>query len=157
MGILSALESVLIPSKQKEYTHVDLKEIFCKKVGDDFIRKFNTAVVGAEYSNPDSSDRQKALKELKSGDRVRLVWHSGGPDKKDVVYAVRQSRGEQISMPDCFGRLNDKAAADVIRWLNRENIVTAAIVHKITGGTRKRPTLGCVLELRTYPGPDKKK
>lgn len=157
MGILSALENILVPSKRKAYTRVDLKEIFCKKAGDDFIRKFNTAVVGAEYSNPDGSDRQLSLQKLKPGERVRLIWDSGGSEKKDVVYAVRKQKGNQISMPDCFGRLGDKVAADVIRWLNQENIVTAATVHKITGGTQKRPKLGCVLELRTYPGPEPKK
>ncbi|MBW1890385.1 MAG: hypothetical protein JRI93_07660, partial [Deltaproteobacteria bacterium] len=42
------------------------------------------------------------------------------------------------------------------RWLTKDNIVTAARVVRIVGGTRKRPKLGCVLELSTYPSPEKK-
>jgi hypothetical protein len=53
-------------------------------------------------------------------------------------------------MADCFGRLNDKVAADVIRWLTQERISTAVRVARIVGGTRKRPKLGCLLELSTY-------
>ena len=60
-------------------------------------------------------------------------------------------------MSDCFGRLNDRVAADVIRWLTQENVVTEAQVLKIQGGTPKRPKLGCVMELTAYPGPDPKK
>ena len=156
MGLLNSLERLLVPSRRNQQKKVDLKEIYCKRKDDDFIRQFRTAAVGTDYSNPDGSDRQAAMEKLKAGQKVRLVWDAGN---KPVVYLVLQ-RGvmaRELSMPDCFGRLDDKVAADVIRWLNQENIVTSATVIKITGGTRKRPRLGCVLELRTYPGPKPKK
>jgi hypothetical protein len=112
--------------------------------------------VGVEYSNIDGSDRQEALKKNKIGEKVRLIWDAGDSGNKDTVYLVRKGLGQELAMPDCFGRLNDKVAADVIHWLTKENVVTSAKVAKLSGGTRKRPRLGCVLELRTYPGPKKK-
>jgi hypothetical protein len=154
MGILSALEKVLAPSRGPRKQQVALKELFCKRKDEDYIQRFNTTAVGTAYSNPDGSDRQEALRKIKPGEKVRLIWQSETSGNKDVVYLVRKGRAKELSMPDCFGRLNDKTAADVIRWLNQDNIVTSAKVIKIVGGTRKRPKLGCVLELTTYPAPD---
>ncbi|MGD8366956.1 MAG: hypothetical protein PVG78_04880 [Desulfobacterales bacterium] len=154
MSLLDALERMLLRHKRGK-ERIDLKEIFCKRSDDDFIESFRTAAVGVEYSNIDGSDRQEALKKIKVGNKVRLIWDSGDSGDKDTVYLVRKGAGQELSMPDCFGRLSDKVAADVIRWLTKENVVTSAKVAKITGGTRKRPRLGCVLEMRTYPGPKK--
>jgi len=156
MGILSVLERVLIPSRKAQQEQVALKEIFCKRKDEDYIERFNTPAIGTEYSNPDGSDRQKSIQKLKTGEKVRLIWHADPTGNKDVVYLVRKGGRQQLSMPDCFGRLSDKVAADVIHWLNQDNIVTAAKVVKIVGGTRRHPKLGCVLELTTYPGPKKK-
>lgn len=152
MGLLRTLERMFGGAGGKA-EQVDLKEIVCKVKGEP-MRTFRTAAVGCEYTNPDGSDRQETLRQIKEGQRVRLLVD----ENKHVVYLVRQrhSGTQQIAMPDCFGRLDDKVAADVIRWVNRDNVVTAAHVSKIVGGTRKRPKLGCVLELSTYPGPEKK-
>ena len=102
--------------------------------------------------------RQKFAEKLKVkvGEKIRLIWDARDPEKKPVIYLVRKGRRRQLSMPDCFGRLGDKVAADVCRWMTKEDVVTAARVVKIVGGTRKRPKLGCVLELSTYPAPKKK-
>jgi len=156
MGLLEKLEQLLNKAPREEM-RVELKEIFCKPGGRDFIEKFNTAASGCQYSNPDGSSRQEALRKLKIGERVRLVWHAGSAGGKNIVYLVRRGKGQELSMPDCFGCLNDKIAARVVRWLTRDNIVTAARVVRITGGTRKQPRMGCVLELTTYPGPVEKK
>ena len=155
MGILATLERLLIPSRKVQTKQVALKEIFCKRKDEDYIKRFNTPAIGTEYSNPDGSDRQKSIQKVKAGDKVRLIWHAEAAGSKDVVYLVRKGGRQELSMPDCFGRLSDKVAADVIRWLNQDNIVTSAKVVKIVGGTRKRPKLGCIMELTTYPGPKK--
>lgn len=155
MGLLEALEGMLLRYKRGK-ERVDLKEIFCKRSDGNYLDSVRTAAVGVEYSNIDGSDRQEALKKVKQGDRVRLIWDAGDSGGKDFVYLVRKGTSNELSMPDCFGRLNDKVAADVIRRLTKENVVTAAKVAKITGGTKKRPKLGCVLELRAYPAPEKK-
>jgi hypothetical protein len=153
MGILSSLERIFVPSRGEKAKRVDLKEIYCRKKGDDFIKKFKSSVVGSEYKNPDGSDRQEALRRLKVGEKVRLIWDAGNTGGKHVVYLVRKGKTQRLSISDCFGRLNDKTAADLIRWLTQENIVTSARVAGIVGGTRKRPKLGCILELTTYHGP----
>lgn len=141
----------------KVFEKIDLKEIFCNaKEGDPIIKRFNTSAVGVEHSNIDGSNRQEALNLLKPDDKVRLIWDAGSQENKSIVYLVRGGKGQRLKMENCFGRLSEKAAADVVRWTTRENIMTSARVVKIVGGTRKRPKLGCVVELTTYPGPEPK-
>jgi hypothetical protein len=153
MSLLKTLERILTPGADQS-VQVDLKEIYCKRKGDDFIKRFRTPAVGSEYSNLDGSDRQESLKKIKVGQKVRLIWDAG---HKRTVYLVRGGKHRELSMSDCFGRLNDKVAGDVIKWLTQDNVVTSAKVAKITGGTPKRPKLGCIIELTTYPGPKAKK
>lgn len=156
MGLLNALEQLLIPSKRPQKETIGLKEIICKPKAKDRVKSFRTAVIGCEYTNPDGSDRQDALKKLKKGQKVRLLWDAGETGQKKTIY-LTSGRTRRFSMSDCFGRLNDKTAADVIRWLTQDHITTSAKVADIVGGTRKRPKLGCVLELATYRAPEKLK
>jgi hypothetical protein len=157
MRLLDLIESVLFKSKTvSKEVHVELKEIICKRKKKDFIDKFRTTAVGTEYSNPDGSRRQDTMQKLKEKDKVRLVWGEGQSGSKDIVYLVKGGIGRELIMSNCFGRLDDKTAAQVIHLLNKENIVTAARVLKITGGTSKHPKLGCILELETYQGPKEK-
>jgi hypothetical protein len=154
MRLLDLIESVLFRSKTvSKEVHIPLKEIICKRKKKDFIEKFRTTAVGTEYSNPDGSSRQDAMKKIKEKDKVRLVWSEGQSGSKDIVYLVKGGIGRELVMSNCFGRLDDKTAAQVIQWLNKENIVTTGRILKITGGTPKHPKLGCILELETYQGP----
>ena len=157
MGLLDTLERLLIPSKRPKSERIDLREIMCKPREKDRIETFKTAVVGCEYGNMDGSDRQMALEKLKVGERVRLMWDAGRDGSRKTLYLVRGRRTQAFSMADCIGRLNDKVAADVIRRLTRDQVATAARVAKIVGGTRKRPKLGCVMELSTYHTAESKK
>jgi hypothetical protein len=159
MKILGMLEKIFLKSKEKsEEVRVDLKEIVCKPKKKLFIEKFRTTAVGTEYGNPDGSRRQDALKKVKEGNKVRLVWRKGESGSKDIIYLVNGGAGigREMIMSNCFGRLDDKTAASVIHCLTKENIMTSARVLKITGGTQKRPKLGCILELETYHGPEEK-
>lgn len=157
MRLLNLIESVIFNKKTvSEEVHVELKEIICKRKKKNFIEAFRTNAVGTEYSNPDGSRRQDAMQKIKEGDKVRLVWAEGRSGAKDIVYLVKGGIGRQLIMSNCFGRLDDRTASQVIQWLNKENIVTAARVVKITGGTPKHPKLGCILELETYKGPKEK-
>jgi hypothetical protein len=155
MKLLEKLERIFIPSRAAREVHVDLKEIYCKRNDDGFIKRVRTPAIGCAYNNLDGSDRQKTLAKLKTGERVRLIWGASGSKKTPMVYLVRKGGHRQLNMADCFGRLNDKLAAEVIRCLTQDNIVTSATVLRITGGTRKNPKKGCVLELSMYPGPKK--
>ena len=150
MGLLNTLERLLIPGKSPKKQIVNLKEIVCKPRKKDWVQTFNTSAVGCELSNPDGSKRQEALSRLKAGEKVRLLWDGGESGNKKTIYLVRGPRTQQLSISNCFGRLSDKVAADVIRWLTRDSIATTAKVIKIVGGSAKRPKLGCVVELSTY-------
>ncbi len=153
MGLLDIFERALLPGKKKPVKQFDMKEIFCPRKDDGYLKQIRTAVVGTEYKNPDGSERQQALAQLKIGERVRLIWDAGNTGGKDKILVFRKGHGRELNPAECFGRLDDRVAAKVIRWLTKSNIVTAAKVQKILGGTRKRPKLGCVLQLATYPGP----
>jgi hypothetical protein len=150
MGLLNTLERLLVPGKRPEKQIVNLKEIVCKPRKKDWIQTFNTSAMGCEHSNPDGSKRQEALAKLKVGEKVRLLWDGGETGSKKMIYLVRGPKTQELSISNCFGRLSDKVAGDVIRWLTRDNITTTAKVIKIVGGTAKRPKLGCVIELSTY-------
>ena len=151
--MFESLVKKIIRSKSER---VDLKEIFCKPKGRELIKTIRTSAAGVALSNIDGSERQEALKKLKEGEKVRLIWDTNSPGKKSIVYLVRGGFRERLDMADCFGRLEDKIAGNVVRWISKDNILTSAKVVKIIGGTRKHPKLGCVLELSTYPGPEKK-
>ena len=156
MGLLDSLERMFVPSKKTRKRVVNLKEIVCKSKKKDWVQTFNTSAVGCEYSNPDGSERQEALAKVKIGEKVRLLWDAGETGNKKTIYLVRGPRTQQLNISNCFGRLSDKVAGEVIRWLTQENIGTTAKVVKIVGGTRKRPKLGCVVELSTYHVKEKK-
>ena len=152
MGILDALEKMLV-GRRAPAVHIPLKEIVCKGHDNNPVDTVKTNAVGTGYTNPDGSNRQDALKKLVAGDRVRLLWKDDGPGSKALVYLVRKGRSKEVAMSDCFGRLNDRVATEVIRWLTQDNVVTEAKVLKILKGTPKRPKRGCVIELTAYPGP----
>lgn len=154
--MFGSLIKKVMPTQSKA-ERVDLKEIFCKPKGRELIKTIRTSAVGVALTNLDGSERQEALKKLKEGEKVRLVWDANSPAKKSIVYLVRGGLRQRLNMADCFGRLEDKIAGNVVRWITKDNILTSAKVVKIVGGTRKQPKLGCVLELSTYPGPEKEK
>lgn len=157
MALIDKLEEIFGTLKKGQEEHVELKEISCNRKDDGFVKRIRTAATGCEYSNIDGSERQESLRKLKVGEKVRLIWGTGVSGNKNTVYLLRKGKSKELSMPECFGRLSDKVAAEVIRRLTQENIVTAAKVVRITGGTRKNPRLGCALELSMYPGPKQKK
>lgn len=150
MGLIDTLERLLIPSKRPLKQTVGLKEIVCKPRKAYWVQTVRTSAQGCEYTNPDGSERQKALAKLKAGEKVRLLWDSGETGQKKTVYLVRGAKTRQFSISDCFGRLEDKMAAKVLHWLTQEQITTTAKVIKVVGGTRQRPKLGCIIELSTY-------
>jgi hypothetical protein len=147
MGLIDALERILVPGKRSN-RQVDLKEIYCKRKDDGYLKQFRTAAVGTAYRNVDGSERQRAIEGLKVGERLRMVWDVR---KENKILLLRGSGGAQVDISRCIGRLDDKVAAEVLRGVSQETRVPTARVAKITGGTRKRPKLGCVVEMSIYP------
>ncbi|MEJ2638789.1 MAG: hypothetical protein P8010_04365 [Desulfosarcinaceae bacterium] len=147
MGIIDTLERLLVPGRRSD-RQVDLKEIYCKRRDADYLKRYRTAAVGTTYRNVDGSERQQALETLKEGQRLRLVWDVR---KENKILLLKGGGGAHLDLSNCIGRLNDKVAAEVLRGVSQETRVPTARVAKITGGTRKRPKLGCVVELSIYP------
>jgi hypothetical protein len=103
MRLLDLIESVLFRSKTvSKEVHIPLKEIICKRKKKDFIEKFRTTAVGTEYSNPDGSHRQDAMKKIKEKDKVRLVWSEGQSGSKDIVYLVKGGIGRELGHVELF-------------------------------------------------------
>ncbi|MDL1980979.1 MAG: hypothetical protein LWX02_05810 [Deltaproteobacteria bacterium] len=51
----------------------------------------------------------------------------------------------------CIGHLKADLAADVVAWINGDDIEGIyAEVSKILGGTKELPTYGCLIELTIY-------
>lgn len=147
MGLIDTLERLLVPGRRTT-RQVDLKEIYCKRKDDGYLKRFRTAAVGTTYRNVDGSERQQALETLKVGQRLRLVWDVR---KENKILLLKAGGGAQLDISRCIGRLDDKVAAEVLHGVSQETQVPTARVAKITGGTRKRPKLGCVVELSIYP------
>jgi hypothetical protein len=147
MSIIDALERLLVPGRRSA-RQVDLKEIYCKRKDAGYLKRFRTAAVGTAYRNVDGSERQQALESLKAGQRLRLVWDVR---KENKILLLKGGGGAQLDISSCIGRLNDKVAAEVLRGVSQETQVPTARVAKITGGTRKRPKRGCVVEVSIYP------
>jgi hypothetical protein len=147
MGLIDTLENLLVPGRRSA-RQVDLKEIYCKRKDPGFLKRFRTAAVGTAYRNVDGSQRQSAIEGLKVGERLRLVWDLR---KENKILLLRGGGGAQVDISRCIGRLDDKVAAEILRGVGQETRVPTARVAKITGGTRKRPRLGCVVEVSIYP------
>lgn len=154
MGILEAFERLIGLSRQEE--RVDFKEILCNRWDGQYIKQFRTTAAGSHHKNIDGSERQHALGKLKEGGKVRMLLTTAEKGTKRNIYLIRGDKRQELDISECFGRLNDSVAADVIRWLTHDRVVTAARIFKLTGGTRKKPKLGCILECRTYPAPEEK-
>jgi len=82
MALIDRFEALFGTLRKEEEEHVDLKEIFCKRKDDGFIKRVRTAAVGCEYSNTDGSERQDSLSQLKAGEKVRLIWGATGSGAK---------------------------------------------------------------------------
>ena len=146
MGLIDALERIVFPGRRMT-EQVVFKEIYCKPRSEGCLKRFRTAAVGTAYRNVDGSERQKTLAGLKGGERLRLVWDVR---KENRILVLKWGAGRNLDISQCIGRLNDKVAAEVLRGVTQETSVAAARVAKISGGTRKRPKLGCVIELSVY-------
>lgn len=147
MGLIDTLERMLFPG-HRPAERVVFKEIFSKAKGEGYLKRFRTAAVGTAYRNVDGSERQQILEGLKAGDRLRLVWDVR---KGSRILLLKWGSGRNLDMSRCMGRLDDKVAAEVLRGVTQQTRVPTARVAKITGGTRKRSKLGCVVEMSIYP------
>ncbi len=56
-----------------------------------------------------------------------------------------------VNTSSCIGHLKSDLASDIVEWIHNNNYDGIyAEVAAIHGGTKTKPTLGCVIELMTY-------
>lgn len=129
---------------------VFLEPIFGEKPEKDS-HEIITKVVGVTFDNIDGSSRQQAIKRLKVGDRVQLVMNPNDPYDKNAIMVFGKGSIEHVEIPDCIGHLKADLAADVHDWAKDDSLEGIyAEVHRLTGGTRDKPTRGCVIKMMIY-------
>lgn len=106
---------------------------------DEPLEIIETRVAGVTHDNDDGTNRQEILKRCKPGETI-VLEHWPMPEDEYAVKVLREN-GEQL------GYIPREDAEDVADWLNSANSVTAKI-KKITGDTKDKPTIGCIIEIR---------
>lgn len=110
-----------------------------KQADNEPLELIETRVAGVTFENDDGTNRQEILKKCKPGDSI-VLEHWPMPEDEYAVKVLREN-GEQL------GHIPREDAEDVAEWLGSANSVTAKI-KKITGGTKDKPTIGCIIEIR---------
>ncbi len=129
----------------------EFKTIPGEKPQGKTIRNFKTKVVGVTHRNMDGSSRQSAIRRLKPGDRLQLAWYPKSPHDPNAIMVFGKGSMSQLDMSTCIGHLKADLAADVVKWLDDDNITGIyAAVSEILGGTNGKPTYGCLIEITVY-------
>lgn len=131
--------------------HLELKTIPGEKPTGKHIKKFKTKVVGVTFDNLDCSSRQAAICNIKIGDRLQLAWNPSDPYDSNAILIFGKGSMSGLEGNTCIGHLKADLAADVVAWINSDDIngiYTEA--SKIMGGTKELPTYGCLIELTIY-------
>lgn len=107
-----------------------------KDKGEDYVIK--TEVVGVTFNNPDGRSRQRILKKCRRGETLLLRPQpiKGHP----YAVAVCRRNGQQI------GHIRSHLSEQIFGYLSAGLQVECKILQ-LTGGTRKKPTRGCNIEI----------
>jgi hypothetical protein len=145
---LKCLQKRKQKAKTIERKLVAFTEIYGDPKETGYQRKFKTKAVGVTKPNYDGSSRQEVIKRLRVGQKVRLVWDKNNPYDPNTIMLFPDY--DQLNMEECFGHLKADLASDVVCWVTEGDLSVYAEVAKILGGTKKLPTLGCLLEITVY-------
>lgn len=129
---------------------MELKGIYGEKQ-KKYIRTFETKVVGVTFDNDDGSSRQDAIGNLQVGQQVYLVWNPHNPHSSNAILVFGNISTNEVVMSSCLGHLKSGLGADVLEWSKDDNYegIYAEVV-KILGGTKNKPTLGCLIRICLY-------
>ncbi len=135
----------------KTVDRLELKTIPGEKPTGKYNRKFKTKVVGVTFDNLDGSSRQAAISRVKPENRLQLAWNPSDPHDSNAILVFGKGTMSHLEGDTCIGHLKADLAADVVDWINSDDIVGIyAEVSKILGGTEESPTYGCLIELTIY-------
>jgi len=130
---------------------LELKTIPGEKPTGQYKRKFKTKVVGVTFDNLNGSSRQDAIRGLNIGDRLQLAWNPSNPHDSNAILVFGRGSMHELDGDTCIGHLKADLAADVVDWINRDDVNGMyAEVSKILGSTSDLPTYGCLIELTVY-------
>ncbi len=153
--VFKKLKRMLGPQKKpkkpvsEEIKLIPMKEIYGDPRDKDYVKKFKTKALGVTFKNIDGSSRQEAIKKLKVGPKVRLIWNKNNPKDSNAIMLFPSGKGN-VAMETCFGHLNASLAADVVHWADKKEMALYAEVEGVLSGTKELPTLGCLIEITTY-------
>ncbi|MCJ7684179.1 MAG: hypothetical protein MUO68_07785 [Desulfobacteraceae bacterium] len=148
--LISKRYSRLHKKRDSKTKKVELKSIYGEKQ-KKYIRTFKTKVVGVTFDNDDGSSRQNAIGNLQVGQQVYLVWNPHNPHSSNAFLVFGNISTNEVVMSSCLGHLKSGLGADVLEWRNDDNYEGIyAEVAKILGGTRNKPTFGCLIRICFY-------
>jgi len=134
--------------KAAETQTVKLCEFFGDPQATNYIKKFKTMAVGVSKNNADGSSRQEAIKRLRKGQKVRLVWDKNNSYDPNAVMLFPNETDMFLDMQ--FGFLKTDLAADVVKWVTQEDKSVYAEVAQKKRKTEDFPFSGVLLEITVY-------
>ena len=139
------------PTKENENeTRIEIKPISGEKQ-KEYKRRFKTKVVGVTFDNLDGSSRQNAIGNLQLGQRLTLVWNPNDSYDSNAIMVCGEGSMSHVEISSCIGHLKADLAVDLVKHIHNKNSEGIyAEVSKFLGGTRDKPTLGCVIEIGLY-------
>ena len=151
-AIIAAIVFFIRRKKPNEtINRLELKTIPGERPTGKYSRKFKTKVVGVTFDNLDGSSRQVAISRLKQGDQLQLAWNPSDAHDSNAILVFGKGTMSHLEGDTCIGHLKADLAADVVAWINGDDIEGIyAEVSKILGGTKELPTYGCLIELTIY-------
>lgn len=118
------------------------------------LSSFFTKIAGVTFENPDGSNRQAIIKNVKEGESLQLIREPDNPfSKTGNTTRVCRMNGEQL------GYLSSDISETIAPRLDKGSKCDV-VVKNVTsggGGILKAPTLGVNIEITRYTLPKKKK
>jgi hypothetical protein len=129
---------------------VEMKVLYGDKQ-KKYKRTFKTKVVGVTFDNDDGSSRQDAIGHLQIGQQVHLVWNPHNEYSENAILVCGTIVGNEVILSTCVGHLKADLGEDVVKWMDDDTLNGIyAEVADILGGTKKLPTLGCLIKICLY-------
>jgi HIRAN domain len=97
-------------------------------------------IVGEAMMNADGQSRQIELQRCSSGEQITVVREPENPHDNKAV-RIDSIRGVTIG----YISKQDRWLADLMD----KGVPVRGIINDVTGGTRDKPSLGCVIRIRT--------
>jgi hypothetical protein len=115
------------------------------------LKTFKTKVAGVTHQNPNGTDRQKILAKCDTGEIVRLVREPDNPYNEYAIAVFRKS-GEQIGYIAQHVAKEHPALHGLADDMD-DGYDVAALIVDLVGGSKRKETRGCILEVAIGPTP----